>query len=878
MGFAIGSTITGGIQDVSALLPLLGTEQCEDHVGSSLIGGFLYASASSLSIFGSLGIARASAKALAASIIVNKGGSKIMGAHKLADAGFEPTGKALSQIMWRGTCFVAEMQLGTMLEELHIMNVEKLTVDAVSSIWNQRMLYTSIVSIVLSITPYIYLMKNNHDDPTSLRWLFPVARSFGSLILSNMTQFVIQTRLLEIIRHRIVFLTMDTFVHDKNIKLPHEWKWWDARLSSEIALSRLETRLKAKTDKEAYPTVDLELLSTKLDETKRRHLPLTTRFRHTMLLLAQIAIAVGLVLTLSGYIGCFSLVQSSNTSFGPIIWLVTEVVLSLLRMGLWAWNPAWDERQTFLTFDLELSRNSPLSTCNKFSEELDEEAILPLTRPREFLGEITSFVGLLEPFRITEDGVAVYYTMTRRSSGERKLYVTIFDYKENVLRTLISPSQSPSGMDCRATKLGADDGGQGDIVWATMHNTTSMDSNHLTRDLDSVAKLRAHCGSIIGKLRARTDAGPKGAHAQTADTTRSPLSINVTWELKLMDQPEQLQIEQNNPKGRGDNNDITWTADDKDDREYLKVGSLERARRHFCLERSQWTDECISLIIAETLEALPWIPENLEKRVQQDVNNLYNSEAAAAECLILYELEQMELILIEETRALEDVLKTHYLAMVNRLEKGRGGDVDLVALKRKLFAERKTNILRRITKEEERVQQRLKRLRNEAHARIKERGFRGATEAWLEDHWQKADSRIQQAWEKLKGHVQCLSDASDDANEAVEQVSVADACDVYSDEDFGLQRMWEAFKKLAKPFTGVDEASRHPSVSDNSDKHSAMQPSNVDEVASEPASVTSASLPSAIFVKAMAEYSWDQIISRCAPKGAPAFNGCWKKP
>lgn len=70
MGTGVGSTIINGIQDISSLLPLLGTGQCEDHVGSALGTdfGFLYAAAASISIFGSLGIVSAGFKALLASI------------------------------------------------------------------------------------------------------------------------------------------------------------------------------------------------------------------------------------------------------------------------------------------------------------------------------------------------------------------------------------------------------------------------------------------------------------------------------------------------------------------------------------------------------------------------------------------------------------------------------------------------------------------------------------------------------------------------------------------------------------------------------------------------------------------------------------------
>jgi hypothetical protein len=44
-----------------------------------------------------------------------------------------------------------------------------------------------------------------------------------------------------------------------------------------------------------------------------------------------------------GYIGCFNIVQSSNNSIGPLIWLAIEVALSLLRLAIWAANPIADD-------------------------------------------------------------------------------------------------------------------------------------------------------------------------------------------------------------------------------------------------------------------------------------------------------------------------------------------------------------------------------------------------------------------------------------------------------------------------------------------------------------------------------------------------------
>lgn len=168
MASAFGGTVTGGIQDISALLPLLGTEQCEEHVGSALVGGFLYAAVAPLSLFGSLGIARAGGKALMACIRYRM----FMGARLLRDAGFAPVGKALSQIMWDGECHVAEKSLTEMLEKLHITDVEKLSVEETRRNWNLWLLCCSIPVAVASTMPYMYFIRNDHTDPKYARWLY----------------------------------------------------------------------------------------------------------------------------------------------------------------------------------------------------------------------------------------------------------------------------------------------------------------------------------------------------------------------------------------------------------------------------------------------------------------------------------------------------------------------------------------------------------------------------------------------------------------------------------------------------------------------------------------------------------------------------------
>ena len=91
----IGSTLTGGIQDTAAILPLLGTEQCSVQVSSALTRGYFYAAATPMSIFGSLGVVSAGFKTLVACFSFGN----IEGARILGNMGFEPQGENLSLIM-----------------------------------------------------------------------------------------------------------------------------------------------------------------------------------------------------------------------------------------------------------------------------------------------------------------------------------------------------------------------------------------------------------------------------------------------------------------------------------------------------------------------------------------------------------------------------------------------------------------------------------------------------------------------------------------------------------------------------------------------------------------------------------------------------------
>ncbi|KAK1227988.1 hypothetical protein PQX77_008990 [Marasmius sp. AFHP31] len=116
-----GDTLSGGIQEVSALLPLLGTEQCERHVGTALEKGYLFAAAAPLSIFGSLGIVKT-----AFATLLGTTTKPFYGGWWLSDAGFGTTGSVSSMVtLVKDTKqYGAEVRLQRLLKEQHIDDLE----------------------------------------------------------------------------------------------------------------------------------------------------------------------------------------------------------------------------------------------------------------------------------------------------------------------------------------------------------------------------------------------------------------------------------------------------------------------------------------------------------------------------------------------------------------------------------------------------------------------------------------------------------------------------------------------------------------------------------------------------------------------------------
>ncbi|KAJ7576630.1 hypothetical protein C8J56DRAFT_744956, partial [Mycena floridula] len=142
----------------------------------------------------------------------------------------------------------------------------------------------------------------------------------------------------------------------------------------------------------------------------------------------QLTMAIGMLMIVVGYVGCFNLVNHSTAPNGPYVWLSLEVFLSLLRIALWGWNPRWDD--TMIQMGITLTEHSPLVTtpqdlnslvrlssklgpANYIVRKITNDHTSPesflVQKESHFLGSITGFTGPFPPFK--SEVVVLYHAL-----------------------------------------------------------------------------------------------------------------------------------------------------------------------------------------------------------------------------------------------------------------------------------------------------------------------------------------------------------------------------------------------------------------------------------------------------------------------------------
>ena len=452
MPISFGDTLSGGVQDISALLPLLGTAQCEKHVESSLQRGFLYAAAAPISIFGSLGLVQAGFSIGLASVPSYYG----FGARLLKDAGFEPTGDVAKMITMDKMQYLAETNLKTAFANLHVDNPHTLSVkikdQASTTRWNLFLVLCSMMASGVSLIPYLHFLIVRDTSLLLLAWLFPIIRAMSGSFCVIAGQLLLQRRILTIFRQRMLFMRIHQNIKENKLNIdlmkinPHErrmwgslreaasfWNWhapietvpiqWRDDITSEECLWDLYCYMRSlpiessALEKLAACIPDLPNDNTHAAERLRKHC-LAQPIRE---MIYQFLIIVGMLGSVVGYIGCFSLVQDDQaTAVGRYLWIGLEALLSLVRMMIWASNPIYDDSPG-LEISLQLSKKP--SPSLEYVNEADA-LTLRLIDEEKFMAEFIAYCGSIPPLGI--EFIASFYTRL-----ENHIYIAFLDMKRN---------------------------------------------------------------------------------------------------------------------------------------------------------------------------------------------------------------------------------------------------------------------------------------------------------------------------------------------------------------------------------------------------------------------------------------------------------------
>jgi hypothetical protein len=158
-----------------------------------------------MSLFGSLGLARAGLKTFLASFSIPL--LNIVGARTLSNMGFKPQGVNLPLIMIdrndKDGRYLLETRLDKLVEDLHIDKTQIEGVVQKTTRWNVTMMALSAAMCVLSVVPYIFLNVKGGSGLYHTPWTFPSLRAAGGFLTTTITQVIIQRRITNLTRRWI---------------------------------------------------------------------------------------------------------------------------------------------------------------------------------------------------------------------------------------------------------------------------------------------------------------------------------------------------------------------------------------------------------------------------------------------------------------------------------------------------------------------------------------------------------------------------------------------------------------------------------------------------------------------------------------------------
>jgi len=298
-----------------------------------------------------------------------------------------------------------------------------------------------------------------------------------------------------------------------------------------------------------------------------------------------------------GYIGCFSAVQNSTSTIGPVSWLCYEAGLSVMRLAIWAWNPTRDDAPPLeIILEMDKYEHNPLPTCD---EQILKSKVLPLTRAQDFLKVISSFAGIIQPFNNPD--LSLYYTLIRKRPSEKSvklgewtLYIAIFDHKEHTTRVYTRDNGRDVFYSTKSDARIVDVGQY--LLEVEIEGEFDPKVDPVSSDSNIVNSVRKHHRSILELIQYRLGDGPGDIF--------KPYAIENSWTMKVADTISALQ------RSREENGD-GWkmaAANDGKEEEERNEESLsvcdyfERERRLLNEKRVKWVTRGMEMITKETKE------------------------------------------------------------------------------------------------------------------------------------------------------------------------------------------------------------------------------------------------------------------------------------
>ena len=370
----------------------------------------------------------------------------------------------------------------------------------------------------------------------------------------------------------------------------------------------------------------------------------------------RFGLLLGVVASVVGYIGCFSVVQGTQKSTGPLSWLCLEAALSLLRMYIWSLNPQSDDAPP-LELVLALDDEPPLPTCNKYSDYIDEDKVLPLTRADQFFNSIISFAGFINP--LIHPDLTLYYTLTRTQVpdiesatilGQWVLYIAVFDQKELNARVYTRDTRdTPTRLRAMVSTIPAIDHARR-IFQAELGEIIHNEDDPILRDNVARALLEDHYQSIM--------------RPYSAMDKETISYVPIKWTMKRVAAAHQESwarplggLASTVKPSDGAMLRDTWQRDQR----YLELERVERMLGMLYTRRGKWVESYMRWVMRETRERFEG--RETVRRVDGDTcAALFAGEPDAKvvdgelEKLLIDEWRLMELLLVYEVESWEEQL------------------------------------------------------------------------------------------------------------------------------------------------------------------------------------------------------------------------------